>query len=93
MITGKINVSKITKSKLYDGKHGKMLSFILIDTPESKYGDDYMIVENTTKEERERGIKGVILGNAKILASNHNTTQTHETQIATKKEIQNELPF
>ena len=66
MITGQINVEKINKERLYKGGKGTYLNFKLIPTPNSEYGD-YMIVESTTKEEYEAGVKGAILGNGKIL--------------------------
>jgi len=66
MITLKIDVLKIDKDRLYKGEKGTYLSCVLIPTPNSEYGD-YMIVESVTKEERESGTKGTILGNAKIL--------------------------
>jgi len=66
MITCKIDVTKITKDRLFKGKKGTYLTFTMIDTPNSEYGD-YMIVEETTKEEREAGTKGTILGNGKII--------------------------
>lgn len=66
MITGKINVMKIDKSKLFEGKKGaKWLDIVLIETPNSEYGD-YMIVQDTSKEDRAKGVKGAILGNAKV---------------------------
>ena len=66
MITIKIDVSKIDKSRLYKGNKGTYLSAVLIPTPNGQYGD-YMIVEEVTKEEREAGKKGTILGNGKEL--------------------------
>jgi len=67
MILLKLDLTKIDKSKLFEGKNGaKYLDVILIDSPGSKYGDDYMAVQGVTKEEREAGVKGAILGNAKI---------------------------
>ena len=66
MITAKIDVSKIDKSKLYKGEKGVYLNVVLIETPNSEYSD-FMVVQETTREEREAGIKGGILGNAKIL--------------------------
>ena len=64
MIKIQIDVTKITKDKLFTGKTGaKYLNAVLIETPNSQYSD-YMIVESTTKEEYEAGVKGVILGNA-----------------------------
>ena len=65
MITGKIDVLKINKDRLYKGKKGTYLSIVLIPTPNSEYGD-YMIKENVSKEDREAGNDGAILGNAKI---------------------------
>lgn len=66
MITGKINCVKIDKAKLFEGKNGaKWLDIVLIETPNSDYGD-FMIVQDTSKEDRAKGIKGAILGNAKI---------------------------
>ena len=66
MITAKLDVTKIDKSKLFKGERGTYLDIVLIDTPNSDYGD-YMIVQSATKEEREAGKKGAILGNGKII--------------------------
>jgi hypothetical protein len=49
-----------------------MLDLVLIETPNSKYDNDYMVVQGTTKEEREKGVKGAILGNGKIIESKGN---------------------
>ncbi len=67
MISGKIEIAKIDKTKFYQGKKGLFLDFIMMDTPDSKYGDDYMIVQSVSKEDRDKGIRGAILGNAKIM--------------------------
>lgn len=64
VINCKVDVTKITKDKLFKGEKGTYLNFTLIPTPNSQYGD-FMLVEDTTKEEREAGTKGVILGNGK----------------------------
>lgn len=67
MIKAKINVVKVDKSKLFPGKNGaKWLDVVLMETPNDEYGNDYMIVQDTSKEERAAGIKGAILGNAKV---------------------------
>jgi hypothetical protein len=64
MIKGQINIDSITKTRLFKGAKGTYLNFVLIETPNSKYGD-YIIVEDLSKEKREKGEKGEILGNAK----------------------------
>ena len=66
-IVVKIDVTKIDKARLYKGAKGTYLDAILRPTPDSKYGEDYMIVQSVSKEEREQGIKGNIIGNARIL--------------------------
>ncbi len=66
MIIAKLDVSKIDKTKLFKGEKGIYLDVVLIETPQGKYGD-YMCCQGVSKEEREAGIKGAILGNAKNL--------------------------
>lgn len=65
MITARIDVTKIDKSRLYKGQKGTYLDICLIETPDSRYGDSHMVVQAVSKEEREQGVKGNILGNAK----------------------------
>lgn len=68
MISVKIDVTKIDKSHLFDGKNGaKYLDVILIETPDNRYGNDYMAAQSVSKEAREAGEKGPILGNGKIV--------------------------
>lgn len=74
MISLKIDVSKIDKSRLFQGTKGTYLDAVLIETPNNQYGDDYMIVESVSKEEREQGVKGAILGNAKTLGQQSQRT-------------------
>ena len=59
MISISVNVDKIDKDRLFDGKKGRYLDLVLWETPESEYGD-YMV-----KQRGEKGEKMPILGNAK----------------------------
>ena len=68
MISISINVDAIDESRLFIGKKGRYMDAVLIKTPDNMYGNDYMIVQSVSKEERERGVKGQVLGNAKIIA-------------------------
>jgi hypothetical protein len=66
IIAIKLDVTKIQKERLFQGKNGaKYLDVTLIPVTNSKYDDDFMCVQSVTKEERARGVKGPILGNAK----------------------------
>lgn len=64
IINVRIDVTKIEKERLYRGKKGKYLDMVLIPTPNGKYDQTHMVVQSVSKEEREQGIKGPILGNA-----------------------------
>lgn len=65
-ISGKINVSLVSKERLFKGEKGTYLDIALIETPNGQYGD-FLIVESLTKEERQADPqrRGTILGNAK----------------------------
>ena len=67
IIVGKIDVTKINKARLFPGKNGaKYLDFVMIEgEQEDRFGNHFMVVEAVSKEERERGVKGPILGNGK----------------------------
>ncbi len=63
----KIDVSKIDKSKLFKGQKGTYLDAqVFIDVDElDQYGNSGMITQAVSKEDRDAGNKGAILGNAK----------------------------
>jgi hypothetical protein len=68
MIAVKIDVTKIDKSHLFEGKNGaKYLDVILIETPDNRFGNHYMAAQSVSKEARESGVKGPILGNGKVV--------------------------
>lgn len=65
MIKLKISTWKIDKSHLYEGKNGKYLNCVLFENKDGtgEYGDDGFIVQDVTKEAREAGERGPIIGN------------------------------
>lgn len=67
MIRAKINVVAIDKSLIFVGEKGKYIDITLIETPNDKFGNDYMVVQDVGKDARLAGTKGAILGNAKIV--------------------------
>lgn len=64
----KINVKQIEKARLFQGSKGTYLdATAFIDLDEAgQYGDHGMITQDVTKEEREAGTKGPILGNVTV---------------------------
>jgi hypothetical protein len=54
-----LNVDKLDKKRLFEGKKGRYLDLVLFETPDSEYGD-YLV-----KQRGEKGEKMPILGNGK----------------------------
>ena len=64
----KIDVTKILKEHLFQGKNGaKYLDLVVWANKEGEdqYGNSHMVVQSIPKELRDAGQKGPILGNAK----------------------------
>lgn len=75
IIKCKIDVTKIEKARLYIGKTGRQyLDCTLLENRDGtdQYGNDFMIVQDVSKDDRLAGIKGQILGNAKIMEKRDN---------------------
>lgn len=64
-----VNLDKIDKSKAFKGKSGNYIDVVLINTPDNQYGNTYMAVQGVSKEDRDAGVKGEILGNAKVFGA------------------------
>lgn len=79
IISISINLDKINQSKIYKGKKGNYLNATLfLNEQEDQYGNHGFIVEATTKEEREAGVKGNILGNVKKAAGKQEQPEYNE---------------
>jgi len=62
-----INVSAIDKSKIIAGKKGNYVNMTcFINDEQDQYGNNGMVTQSVSKEEREQGVKGNILGNVKV---------------------------
>ena len=83
MILGKIDLSKVNKEFLYKTDKGNYLDVVIIETPNSKYGD-FMIKQGLPKEQREAGVESAILGNAKNFG---------KTPSLPKDNAEDDLPF
>ncbi len=94
-ISVKIDVTKIDKERLFKGKKGTYMDLILIPTPNNQYGNDYMCVQGVSKEEREAGIKGEILGNGKMAVGSAPapTADAGRPQTGPAEDIDEDVPF
>lgn len=83
----KLDVKKIDKARLYVGEKGVYLDATIIMFDEAdKFGNNGMIVQNVTEEERKAGVKGEILGNVRYIQKKQITPEEH-------KEAIDDLPF
>jgi len=92
MISLRIDVSKIDKARLFKGEKGTYLDCVLIETPAAKYGKDWMIVESVSKEEREAGHKGTIIGDGKTIGKKA-PESNFEAPPAKLEDQTSDLPF
>ena len=63
-----INVNKIEKARLFQGKKGKYLdltTFIDLDNLD-QYENNGFIAQSVSKEEKAQGVQSPILGNCKV---------------------------
>lgn len=95
MIKAKINLSKIDKSRIFTSEKtgDEYLDIIILDSPNDKYGNDYMIVEDLKKEERDAGKKGNILGNGKNFGSSNPSSTGNQPQSDAPPMSTDDLPF
>lgn len=59
-----IDVLKIIKTQLFQGEKALYLDLVLIPTPNSQYGNDYLVKQDC--KDKELSKDNPILGNAKI---------------------------
>jgi hypothetical protein len=87
--TAKIDVTKIDKAHLYKGKFLDLVLWENRDGP-GQYGDTHMIVQSVSKEARQAGTKGAIVGNLRPMESKGEV----KSRPAFKKEESTEdIPF
>ena len=90
LISGSIDLTKIDKSKLKDGKY-LQVQISVNDTTDS-YGNNVSITVNQTKEEREAKEKKTYLGNAKVVWTD-NVIKLAEKVDTPSAKVESDLPF
>lgn len=70
MIVISLNVIKLEKGRFFKGKKGIYADLALIEGPDD-FGNDGFVVQSITKEERDAGEKGKIVGNWRTVSKNH----------------------
>lgn len=93
----KIDVTKIDKSRIFEGKKGKYIDLTtFFDTEEmDQYENNGFISQATTKEEREQGVQTPILGNVKVFYKDGESSASQAPTQSTNSAdfIDEEIPF
>jgi hypothetical protein len=95
----KIDVTKINKARLYEGAKGKYLTMtVMLDQHEDRFGNYGLVVESISKEEKDQGVQGTILGNVtgrwdRNPANQPETNVTTSKAVAPAKDDDDDLPF
>jgi hypothetical protein len=95
LISASIDLSKIDKKKITEGKNGAKYYNILISVNDTKnqFGQDVSISENQSKEERESGAKKNYLGNGKTIWSGIAKPEKSQPLGSVPQHESSELPF
>jgi len=94
IISVRIDVMKIDKAKLFKGEKGTYLDVVLLMRDQvDAYGNNGMVVQQVTKEERAAGVKGAILGNAKIIGGGNSEASPHGAAVSAPAPAPVDLPF
>lgn len=94
-INVRIDVTKIDKARLYKGAKGTYLDMTtFVDTEKvDQYGDNGFISHSVSKEEREKGVKGGILGNCKLFFKQEGSNTGDQPSPPSQTEFEDEIPF
>jgi len=99
MITISIDISKIDKSRIKEGKNGAKYYNLTVDKKQApdQFGNDHTVYQTPTKEEREAKASKVYLGSGKELVFNTNRQQSapepQSNQALPIPEDVSDLPF
>ena len=99
-LSGNINLSKIDKSKIYEGKKGKYYPVtVVINNEVGEYGDSGYIMTEQTKEQREAKEAKSYLGNVKVVWTDGENVSTADKPQQSNVEVlqsiaqEPDLPF
>ena len=98
IIATSIDLTKIPKDKIINGKKGKYLPItITINDELDNYGNNGPVTVQQTKEERDAKVEKVYLGNVKVVwtnGTNVDTAPREDRPVApAPQQVEEDLPF
>jgi hypothetical protein len=94
----KIDVSKIDKLALYKGTKGTYLDCVAWPSKTTgQYGDTHYIVQELSREKRDAGEKGAIIGNMTVPDDEQRRQEARpvrrQAQVVTQDGDEDDIPF
>ena len=96
IINASLNLDKITKDKIFQGKNGRYVTLTFALNEETRYGNNVSVWESLTKEEREGGAEKNYIGNGKVVWTDGQITlavREEETAGTQPQTTTNDFPF
>jgi hypothetical protein len=99
MIIANIDVTKLDKGHFFKGQKGIYADLVLIPNKDGtdQYGNDGMVKQGVSKEARDKGVKGGIVGNYKKINRGGDTAAPQKVKAQTKpdpsQDPDDSLPF
>jgi hypothetical protein len=99
MIIAKIDVTKLDKGHFFKGQKGIYTDLVLIPNKDGtdQYGNDGFVSQGVSKEAREKGTKGAIVGNYKKINRGGDTAAPQKFKAQTKpdpsQDPDDDVPF
>ena len=101
IISGSIDLTKIDKAKIYEGKKGKYYPITVVGNDEvGQYGGSGYIMTEQTKDERDAKAQKQYLGNVKVVWTNGQNVSPAEKNVQASIDMQTapaqtepDLPF
>ena len=87
--TIQVNVSKIDKSEIFEGKKGKYITLLLFEEEDGpdQYGNNGMVVQSISIDRKNAGEQGPILGNFKHMPGRENGPQSHQNGPGSRQSV------
>jgi hypothetical protein len=91
----KLDVTKIDKSRLFEGKKGVYLDAVLIQNRDGqqKWGQDGFVIQSISKEERDNGERGTILGNWRFVTTSKESSASTDNNTNNSTDNNEQAPF
>jgi len=93
--SAKINVARIEKVHLFEGKNGKYLDIVLVENKggPDQFGNDGFVAQGISKEAKAAGGRGPIIGNWRRIGAAKQRPAADPELAPAKQPDEDDVPF